>query len=104
MSNVEFVVDDDQIISIFVLGDAPMSASYADGVITVDCDFSFTGITSVSLRSLKKDGNTLNVSEYTLSREGSVITITPSAELEAGEYTLTLKLNNGSSEVTFTVE
>lgn len=104
MSNVEFVVDDDQIISIFVLGDAPMSASYADGVITVDCDFSFTGITSVSLRSLKKDGNTLNVSEYTLSREGSVITITPSSELEAGEYTLTLKLNNGSSEVTFTVE
>ncbi|MBQ7821117.1 MAG: hypothetical protein IJ391_02405, partial [Clostridia bacterium] len=103
MSNVEFVIDDDKVISIIVLGNAPMTSEYAEGKITVTCGFEFDGISDVEFKSLEKDGEKLDISEYGITREDKIITITPSAELEAGEYTLTFMLNNSTTKTTFTV-
>lgn len=103
MSNVEFVTDDDRVIAIIVLGDAPMAANYSGGVINVTCDFEFTGITRVTVRNLKKDGKSVDTSEYSISRDDKNITVTPSSALASGEYTLTLNLNDGTSSVSFEV-
>lgn len=103
MSNVEFVLDENKVISIVVLGEAPMSAEYDGSVITIDCDFAFDGITSASLKNIKKDGVKLDTTGYTFSRSGNVITVTPASVLEAGEYTLTVNLNDSTSTVEFTV-
>lgn len=103
MSNVELVIKDDEVISIFVVGTAPMSAEYADGNIVLNCDFTFDGISDIELKSIELDGKELDISEYDVTVEGQVITVTPTAALEAGEYTVTLTLNNVATKASFTV-
>lgn len=103
MKNVEFITDDGIVTAIIVLGDAPISAEYASGTVNVTCDFDFTGITSVTLKSLRTSGTNIEVTDFNFNREAKTITITPVAELAAGEYTLIINLNNGSTAVEFTV-
>lgn len=103
MSNVEFVVDDDKVIAIAVLGDAPMSASYESGIIKVECDFEFAGVGAVTLRGLKKDGKSVDITGYAMSRDDKLISVTPAGTLEHGEYTLSFNLGDGIASVDFTV-
>ena len=103
MSNVELVIKDDEVISIFVVGTAPMSAEYADGNIVLNCDFTFDGISDIVLKSIELDGKELDISEYDVAVEGQVITVTPNDALEAGEYTVTLTLNKVATKALFTV-
>lgn len=104
MKNVEFILDDGEVIAIIVLGDAPMSCEYSDGIINVTCDFDFTGISSVEFKSLRLNGTNLEVSDFDFDRDAKTIKITPTEELAAGEYTLTVTLNNTSNVTKFIVK
>ncbi len=104
MSNVEVIIDDGKVISVIVLGDAPMTAEYNEGAIVITCDFSFDGIGAIRAKSLKKDGENVDITGYEIARVDNVITVTPKTALEAGDYKLTLELNDKSVPVEFTVE
>ncbi len=104
MKNVEFITDDGEITAIIVLGDAPITAEYEESVITVALNFDLTGITSTAFKSLRANGTSYSAESFVFDRDANEIKITLNSPLEAGEYTLTIALNSGSSVTEFTVD
>ena len=103
MSNVEYVTEDGKVTSIIVLGDAPLTASYNGSKISVTCGFELDGITGISMKSLKLNGKTVDITDFNMNRSGKDITIIPDEALAAGKYQLTLNIGDGTSSVEFTV-
>ncbi len=103
MSNVEYITNDGKVTSIIVLGDAPLTASYNGSEISVTCGFELDGITGISMKSLRHNGKTVDITDFNMNRSGKDITIIPDEALAAGKYELTLNIGGGTSSVEFTV-
>ena len=104
MSNVEYITNDGKVTSIIVLGDAPLTAEYDGSVISVTCGFELDGISRISIKSIRRDGKSLDINDFAMERSGKDITITPDNALEAGDYVITFNIGEGTSSVEFTVE
>ncbi len=113
MGNVELILDDGKVISVILLDKASFTAEYADSKITVAADGAITSADSYELVSLKRydadreDYVTVDIREFTHTViDGEVFTfeIDTVSALEAGDYTLTFKVNDVRFTSRFTVE
>lgn len=104
LSYVEYVIDDGEVTSILVHGDAPMTAEYKESKITVTCGFDFSGINTFSLKNVKLDGKSIDISGFTTERNGNTVTVTADSELEAGSYTINFSMNGKTIGCDFEVK
>lgn len=112
MGKVELILDDGKVISVVLVEMEKFSAEYAGGKIAVSAD-ELTDADSFSVSAMwiydEETGKnvSIDISEYTVSeKDGETFgfEITPESSLEAGDYTVSFKVNGIRFTVKFTVE
>ena len=113
MGNVELVIENGAVKSVILIGEATFTAEYADGKITVAANENLRDTDALEFTSLKVydteaeenvEVNTEGFDVNLLDTDTFSFEIDTGASLEAGDYTLTFRVNDVKFVTEFTVE